>query len=800
MKNKFQYIRLQIDKVWQLIKRRSKTDGNIKGKSITKSNSSEQKLSLCEQKFKIMTDASPLAIYMSSGVEQKADYINSTFTKLFGYTIDEVPTVKEWWPLAYPDETYRNQVSQEWQAKVEQAIRMKAEIEPMEVIVTCKDGSKKNILWGYISTGMQNWAYGQDITERKQAEEALAQEKVFVEALLESVPGYLYVYDDKRNLIRWNKKHEMMTGYSAEELSQMNMSKWFEGEDAIRVAAAVDEVMTTGYGEVEGNLLIKGGGKLLIHSNGVRLNLNGKTYFTGVGIDITERKQAEAELIKAKEKIEKSEKFLNNIINNIGDPVFVKDDQSRIILVNDSFCSLLGLSKEQMIGKTLAEEVTPEERESFLRIDKQVLADGKENINEESMTVRGGQTLTISTRKTRFLDAYGNKFIIGVIRDITERKHAELLLQQEQVLSKSIIQSIPGTFYMIGADGRFLGWNAYQRDEIVGKPNNQMTDTYAATTIHPDDREQVVEKITNVLTTGTDEAIDARVLLRGGPEFRWLLMTGRRMIINGDPVLIGIGIDTTEHKLAENEIIKLNEELEQRIAQRTLQLETTNKELEAFSYSVSHDLRAPLRALDGFAQKLAEDYSTSLNREGNRLLKVITDNAHKMGVLIDDLLSFSRLSRQEIKHAKIDMHSLANDVYCELATNSDKEKIKFQLQKIPMVYGDPAMMRQVWVNLISNSIKFSSQKKNRIIEIGNLTNNAEITYYVKDNGAGFDMAYANKLFGVFQRLHSTDDFEGTGVGLALVDRIIHRLNGRVWAEAKENEGATFYFTLPNLPK
>ncbi len=227
-----------------------------------------------------------------------------------------------------------------------------------------------------------------------------------------------------------------------------------------------------------------------------------------------------------------------------------------------------------------------------------------------------------------------------------------------------------------------------------------------------------------------------------------------------------------------------------------LKMEEANKELEAFSFSVSHDLRAPLRAITGFAGILQEDHSASLNSEGGRILKMISENANRMNNLIDDLLTFSRNSRQEMKNSSIDMFSLANSVYLETVSEYNKEKFDFHLQKIPEAYGDPSLMRQVWFNLISNAIKYSSRVINPVIEVGHKSVNGESIYYVKDNGAGFDMANSIKLFGVFQRLHSSKDFEGTGIGLANVKRILLRMNGRVWAEGKINEGATFYFALP----
>ncbi len=381
--------------------------------------------------------------------------------------------------------------------------------------------------------------------------------------------------------------------------------------------------------------------------------------------------------------------------------------------------------------------------------------------------------------------------------EIAERKLAETALQRSEVVLRATIESISDALLIITKSGRILHLNS-RFAELWSIPEELKAATDARLLlehilpkiVNPEEFHLRIHETHNALSRSEDflHSKDGRIF----EQYSYPLER-----IGEEPALVWLFRDVTERVHAIEQIRRMNEELEARVAERTAALEAANRELEAFSYSVSHDLRAPLRAIEGYTSILTEDHAPSLNNEGKRLCGILRSQSQRMSRLISDLLTFSRLKRAGLHLAAIDMESLAKAVFQELTTEESQRRIEFRIGSLPAASGDATLLRQVWTNLISNAIKFSSRQQQAVIEIHAAHKDNEITYSIRDNGAGFDMQYSDKLFGVFQRLHSENEFEGTGVGLAIVQQVIHRHGGRVWAEGEVGRGATFYFSLPS---
>jgi PAS domain S-box-containing protein len=387
----------------------------------------------------------------------------------------------------------------------------------------------------------------------------------------------------------------------------------------------------------------------------------------------------------------------------------------------------------------------------------------------------------------------------GIQFEITEQRRAQAALLASEQEFRTLAESVPQIVWITRTDG----WNVYFNRRWVDYTGLTLEESYGhnwITPFHPDDQKRAWDAWQRATKNVDTYSIECRLRRADGAYRRWLIRGVPMRNASGEILKwFGTCTDIEDIKQAQDEVQKLNAHLEQRVRDRTAELEAVNNELEAFSYSVSHDLRAPVRAIDGFARILADEHAGALTAEGHRVLNVVMKEGERMGRLIDDLLAFSRIGRQSPQTEEIDVAALVDEVYRELAALAPGRRIELRVAALPRAQADLALLRQVLVNLIGNAIKYTRPRELARIEVGGSVRGSENVYQVKDNGAGFDPRFADKLFGVFQRLHSEAEFEGTGVGLALVQRIINRHGGRVWAESQVDQGATFYFTLPARP-
>lgn len=376
-----------------------------------------------------------------------------------------------------------------------------------------------------------------------------------------------------------------------------------------------------------------------------------------------------------------------------------------------------------------------------------------------------------------------------------QRKRAEEALLMSEERYRSLVELSPDALFVqindkivfINTAGvKLLG--AHRARDIIGR--------LASGFIHPDDRKRIQQRLRKLHEEHKPlRFVEHRIIRLDGVSIN-VEMAATPLTFEGKEAAQVILHDITDRKRAEGEIRRLNLELEQRVVERTAELEAANKELEAFSYSVSHDLRAPLRHIEGFIEILRATQTNALDEEGQRHLRTIADSSRQMGKLIDDLLGFSRTARVELRKVHVNLNDIVQSVLHEMEPDMTGRDVQWKIGELPEVEGDPALLRQVIFNLLSNALKYTRTRPQARIEIGTTQTDNDIVIFVRDNGVGFDPRYAQKLFGVFQRLHRAAEFEGTGVGLANVRRIITRHGGRTWAESDVDEGATFFFSLP----
>nr|WKN39457.1 PAS domain-containing protein [Tunicatimonas sp. TK19036] len=623
-----------------------------------------------------------------------------------------------------------------------------------------------------------------DITEQKLAEEKVKEDASLIESVFNNSEAVLQQYEAVRNqqnevvdfiYVKTNKKGLEMAGMPLDtNLTGKRLLEVHPGVKATGVFGILERVTNTGIPE-----------QRLFHydQEGIDNWFQGSYRKLGDGVivtiaDITELKSAE-------QRLDVSERKFRTLVENTPDIISRLDVNFRFTFVNSAFSKEVGQSPAVLIGKTPQELMsnTLAIEQLMQALNKAVETKTNQDYYDTVNTPDGTRSF-YSIIVPELNEEAQVQSLLVITRDITELKKIEERVRESEhfLLTTQEVAEIGSFAYNLA--GNSLEGSPKLFDILDIPVQEQIDFSVFLKKFHPDDRQKVKEAISHTLRSGEDYHNEARVITESGVT-KYLLAVGKAEVgEKGGTRMLGVVMDISHLRKAE-----------QKLHERTQELELINQELSSFTYSISHDLRTPLRAIYGYTSILLEEYQESLDQEANRLLNVVLSNVSRMGNLVDDLLSFAHLGKKEVVAHPINIERLFKDIFKELSAEYNTQAELIVHAPLPVIRGDRTMMRQVAENLLSNALKFSSEVAKPVIEVGHQPNENHPVIYVRDNGVGFDQRYHEKLFEVFHRLHRQEDFKGTGVGLAIVQKIVQRHGGKIWAEGKEGEGATFFFSL-----
>ncbi|MEW6703058.1 MAG: PAS domain S-box protein [Bacteroidota bacterium] len=670
--------------------------------------------------------------------------------------------------------------------------------------------------------------------ERKHVEDALRESEEHYHLLFQRLPVGIFHYDTQLRITGYNDRFVSILQSTPERLKGLDMNMLNDKNvlPAIRQAIEGKDGLYEGFYKAT-----TGPAEIYISLHTAPLFNQSGEITGGIGIveDNTTKKRYENELAE-------NEKRYRMLFDLSPSGIVLEDTNGNILDANEAFCRFTGYTKAELIGQNIRILVPAQKLQDVDKHISEIIA-GKTYEHEVVDVKKDGTLCSLELHETLVSLPDGRKRILSIANDITERKQAE---EDKQRFIKELT-----AIYDSARKLQRLYTPETLTQEFIAIMEQTLQYEFSAVLLIDEPTGELIpfavsRQGRSAEFIETDKSyISAHQISVGKGITGWVAQTGKPVRVGdvrkdpryypihedirselcvplraGDRIIGVLNVETTklnaytesDQRVLEtissqmalaiqqaylyDQIQHHTSELEARVSERTTQLQAANKELEAFAYSVSHDLRTPLRAIDGFTRILLEDYNSVLDDEGKRVCSVIRESSHRMGQLIDDLLVFSRLSRSEMRLSQIDMETLVHSIYLELTNETMRERIDFLPGEIYNATGDITMIKQVWTNLISNAIKFSSHRTRAVISITSNRENNRVIYCIKDNGAGFDMKYIKKLFEVFQRLHSAKDFEGTGVGLAIVKRVLLRHGGDVWAEGEVDKGAAFYFSLP----
>jgi len=640
--------------------------------------------------------------------------------------------------------------------------------------------------------------------------------------ILQTAMDGFWMVDLKGKFIEVNDVACKMVGYTRKEMLKLAIFNLEIVESAEQTEKHLQKVIETGEDRFETKHRCKNGEKIDVELS-VKIQRDQNLIVVFVR-DITEKVQNEKRTEDLVERLR-----LSLEVSSAG--TWDWDIPNSTFFWSDEFLKVFGMEPDTVPGfESWTKSLHPDDIETASKRLQDSIDEKTDLLSDYRILLPDGTQRWIrSTGKVTYQNEIPIR-MIGLCLDVTEQKTVEEALKLSGQRYRFSLESTGQIGWSTPPDGVVEDMPMWR--EYSGQSLEEVVGWKWLDAVHPDDRESANLAWSTAAAQKINYFTEYRIRRADG--------VYRNFMVRGIPLLntdgsckewVGTCIDITERKLAEETLVKsrmslqealedsnrgrqtllsvledqrradkeiqrLNVELEHRVIERTSQLEAVNKELEAFSYSVSHDLRAPLRHINGFADILTKQYSDQLPEDARKHLYTIIGSAKKMGTLIDDLLSFSRTGRAELKKSTLKMNQVIEDALEQIKPSLKDRKIGWEISPLPEIHGDYNLLRLAWINLMDNAVKYTRNKEKAVIQIGYKEEKREIVFYIKDNGVGFDMKYAEKLFGVFQRLHSSSEFDGTGIGLANVHRIILRHGGRTWAEAETDKGATFYFSLP----
>lgn len=759
---------------------------------VTERRHVEEALRSSEARYRAIVDAQDDAVCRWLP-DTTLTFANASYRRLFGLSEEEAMGQK-WVDFVPPPE--RETVAAFYRALA--GAPRKVEYDHQ---VLMQDGTARWYSWtdvplfGRDGQLIEFQSVGRDITERRQATEVVRElsQRLAHYLSVSPVVTYALAVEGDRFVPTWISDNvTALLGFAPEEaLAEGWWVEHLHPDDREHALAGAATLLKHGGLRHEYRVFRKDRSVIWVQDE-LRVVAGGDgnpVQIVGAWTDVSDRRRAE-------EALRVSEARLRAIVEN--EPACVKlvDAQGRLIEMNAAGLEMLEATElRELQDRPLIERVEPAFREPFAALHRDVMNGNAGTLQFEAVGLKGTR-LWLETHAVPMRDAEGRvTALLGLTYDITDKRAAEQALRESEARYRELFEANPHPMWVYDLETlRFLAVN----DAAVAH-YGYSRDAFLAMTVRdirpPEEVPRLLENISSV-GEGIDRAGVWRHRTKNGNLIE-VEITSHTLVFAGRRAEVVLANDVTARRRAEAEIRDLNATLEQRVRERTAELEAANEELASFSFSVSHDLRSPLRSIDGFAQILVEEHQAALSEESRRLLGVVQREAVRMGRLIDDLLRFSRLGRQPLNRSPLDMTELAQSVYDALPeVTVRRREIDFHLAPLPPAMGDAGLIRQVWFNLIDNAVKYTRHKNPTRIEIGATSYDDRIEYYVRDNGSGFDMNYAQRLFGVFQRLHRDDQFEGTGVGLALARRIVNRHGGRIWAQAAVEQGAAFYFSLP----